>query len=40
MSRSEAIVTVGVCIAVGAACLATHSADPLWVLLLLAFWGI
>lgn len=35
MSRSEAIALVGFCLAIGAACIATHSSDPLWFLILL-----
>lgn len=37
MGDREGLMGLGLCIAVAAACLATHSADPLWLLLFL-FW--
>lgn len=35
--ENETVLGFGLCIAVAAACVATHSADPLWLLLFL-FW--
>lgn len=38
MNMQEAIIAGGICFAVGAACLATHSADPLWLLVVLIYF--
>lgn len=38
MSRNEALVTLGFMGMIGMACLATHSADPLWFVFVLFIW--
>lgn len=40
MTTGEGIAVAGICSAIGAACIATHSIEPLWaIFLILLFLG-